>query len=89
MNVDGDISNYYSDFFVQLDKQIVIVETKGQADLDVPFKMNGCSSDAQTSTACRQMWNMTFYVDKESFERYKPILFRQLFDSFGKYKERV
>ena len=40
VNADGDISNYYPDFLVKLsDKRIVIVETKGQEDLDVPLKM--------------------------------------------------
>ncbi|MCL0065997.1 DEAD/DEAH box helicase family protein, partial [Dehalococcoidia bacterium] len=37
---DGDISNYYPDFLVKLtDGRIVVVETKGQQDLDVPQKM--------------------------------------------------
>jgi len=40
VNADGDISNYYPDFMVKLpDNKIVIVETKGQEDLDVPLKM--------------------------------------------------
>ncbi|MFC1574329.1 DEAD/DEAH box helicase family protein, partial [Candidatus Latescibacterota bacterium] len=40
VNADGDISNYYPDFMVKLsEKRIVIVETKGQEDLDVPLKM--------------------------------------------------
>ncbi|MFH0792448.1 MAG: DEAD/DEAH box helicase family protein, partial [bacterium] len=40
VNADGDISNYYPDFMVKLsDRRIVIVETKGQEDLDVPLKM--------------------------------------------------
>ncbi len=40
VNADGDISNYYPDFLVKLsNNQIVIVETKGQEDLDVPLKM--------------------------------------------------
>ena len=40
VNADGDISNYYPDFLVKLsDKRIVVVETKGQEDLDVPLKM--------------------------------------------------
>ena len=40
INADGDISNYYPDFLVKLsNKRIVIVETKGQEDLDVPLKM--------------------------------------------------
>ena len=40
VNVDGDISNYYPDFLVKLtDGRIVVVETKGQEDLDVPLKV--------------------------------------------------
>jgi type III restriction enzyme len=40
MNADGDISNYYPDFLVKLsDKHTVVVETKGQEDLDVPLQM--------------------------------------------------
>jgi type III restriction enzyme len=40
VNEDGDISNYYPDFIIKLpDSRIVIVETKGLEDLDVPLKM--------------------------------------------------
>ena len=40
VKADGDISNYYPDFLVKLsDKRIVIAETKGLEDLDVPLKM--------------------------------------------------
>ena len=40
VNADGNISNYYPDFLVKLsDKETVIVETKGQVDLDVPLKL--------------------------------------------------
>jgi len=40
VNADGDISNYYPDFIVKLSpRRIVIVETKGEEDLDVPLKM--------------------------------------------------
>jgi len=40
VNAAGDISNYYPDFMVKLaDQRIVIVETKGREDLDVPLKM--------------------------------------------------
>lgn len=40
VNANGDISNYYPDFMVKLTaKEIFIVETKGQVDLDVPLKM--------------------------------------------------
>jgi len=40
VNAGGYISNYYPDFMVKLsDKRIVIVETKGQGDLDVPLEI--------------------------------------------------
>ena len=40
VNSGGDISNYYPDFLVKLtDGRIVVVETKGQEDLDVPLKI--------------------------------------------------
>ena len=40
VNDEGNISNYYPDFIVKLqNKSIIIVETKGQADLDVSPKM--------------------------------------------------
>ncbi|MBN1151341.1 DEAD/DEAH box helicase family protein, partial [candidate division WOR-3 bacterium] len=38
-NSSGDISNYYPDFLVKKsEKEIFIIETKGQEDLDVPLK---------------------------------------------------
>ena len=44
VNADGDISNYYPDFIVKLiDGSVIIVETKGREDLDVPHKMQRLS----------------------------------------------
>ena len=88
-NADGNISNYYPDFLVKLsDKKIVIVETKGLEDLNVPLKMarlrqwcediNRVQSDVQYDLV---------YVDEESFETYKPLFFRQLMEGFREYKE--
>ncbi|HED03422.1 MAG TPA: type III restriction endonuclease subunit R, partial [Candidatus Fraserbacteria bacterium] len=88
VNANGDISNYYPDFLVKLsDKRVVIVETKGQEDLDVPLKMarlrqwcediNGIQSDVEYDFV---------YVDEESFKRYRPSSFRQLIDGFREYK---
>ena len=88
VNADGDISNYYPDFFVNLlDKTIVIVETKGQVDQDVPRKMarlrqwcediNGIQSDVKYAFV---------YVDQEGFEKYRPTTFRGLMGSFGEYQ---
>ena len=88
VKADGNISNYYPDFVVKLsDGAICIVETKGQADLDVPLKMKRlrqwCDdiNQAQSATAYDFV-----YVDEESFEKYKPDSFANLIAGFREYK---
>jgi type III restriction enzyme len=90
VNAHGDISNYYPDFLVKLSAaRIVIVETKGQEDLDVPLKMERLRQWCEDIN--RVQPNVTYefvYVDEESFERYKPTSMRQLVDSFRQYQSR-
>ncbi len=89
VNSDGNISNYYPDFLVKLkDGRIVVVETKGQVDLDVPLKVqrlrqwcediNGIQSDVTYDFA---------YVDEEGFKKFETKSFADLLASFRKYKE--
>jgi len=91
VNADGDISNYYPDFLVKLsDKRVVIVETKGREDLDVPLKIarlrqwcediNGMQSDVTYDFV---------YVDEEGFQKYEPKSFADLLASFKEYKEKT
>jgi type III restriction enzyme len=88
VNADGDISNYYPDFLIKLsDKRIVIAETKGQEDLDVPLKMRRLCQWCEDIN--RVQSNVTYdfvYVDEESFEKYNPKTCRQLIDGFRDYK---
>ena len=88
VDADGEISNYYPDFIVKLPgKQIVIVETKGQEDLDTPLKIarlrQWCEDINRTQTDF--LYNFV-YVDEEGFKKYKPTSFRQLTDNFKEYK---
>ncbi|MFZ4440612.1 MAG: hypothetical protein ACOYOS_19520 [Syntrophales bacterium] len=78
VNAGGDISNYYPDFIVKLSgKRIVIVETKGQEDLDVPLKMARLSQWCEDINRVQKEVAYDFvYVDEESFEKYKPTSFR-------------
>ena len=87
VNADGDISNYYPDFMVKLsDKRIVIVETKGQEDLDVPLKMARLRQWCEDINRVQTDVEYDFvYVDEESFEKYKPTSFRQLLEGFKEY----
>ena len=88
VNADGDISNYYPDFIIKLsDKRIVIVETKGQEDLDVPLKMQRLRQWCEDINRVQAEVRYDFvYVDEESFTQFNPASFRQLIDGFREYK---
>jgi type III restriction enzyme len=88
VNADGDISNYYPDFMVKLSrKRIVIVETKGREDLDVPLKMARLRQWCEDVNHVQTDVEYDFvYVDEESFEKYKPISFQKLLEGFKEYK---
>jgi type III restriction enzyme len=88
VNADGNISNYYPDFWVKVSaKRIFIVETKGQEDLDVPLKMERlrlwCADINKAQQAIH--WDYVF-VDEVSFQRYQPKTFASLVESFTQYK---
>ncbi len=88
VNADGYISNYYPDFMVKVsDGRIVIVETKGLEDLDVPLKMlrlrQWCEDINRVQTDTKYDFA---YVDEESFDKFRPTSFRQLLEGFMEYK---
>ena len=89
VNADGDISNYYPDFFVKLDrKHVYIVETKGLEDLDVPPKMARLREWCEDINRVQKDVVYGFvFVDQEGFEKYKPDSFEALVRLFTKYKE--
>jgi len=80
VKADGDISNYYPDFMVKLsEKRIIIVETKGQEDLDVPLKMARLRQWCEDINRVQADVKYDFvYVDEEDFERYTPDSFSSL-----------
>ena len=88
VNADGDISNYYPDFLVKLtDGPVIVVETKGREDLDVPLKMQRLSQWCEDVN--RSSTDVTYdfvYVDQESFDVYRPQTFQQLLYGFREYK---
>ncbi len=89
VNADGNISNYYPDFIIKVDKtNICIVETKGLEDLDVPLKM------ARLKKWCDDINHLQndvvydyVFVDEEGFNDYRPISFTDLVANFRKYKD--
>ncbi|MDH4247293.1 MAG: type III restriction endonuclease subunit R, partial [Deltaproteobacteria bacterium] len=88
VNADGNISNYFPDFLVKLsDKEVCVVETKGQEDLDVPLKMARLRQWCEDLNRIQSEVNYDFvYVDQESFEKYKPTTFKALRAGFKEYK---
>ena len=88
INADGDISNYYPDFIVKLtDGRVIVVETKGREDLDVPLKMQRLSQWCGDVNRATSGIDYDFvYVDQESFDIYRPETFQQLLDGFTEYR---
>jgi type III restriction enzyme len=88
VNADGDISNYYPDFMVKLsNKQILIVETKGQEYLDVPQKVARLRQWCEDINRVQSDVKYDFvYVDQESFEKFNPVSCRQLVEGFREYQ---
>jgi len=89
VNADGDISNYYPDFLVKLaDGRIVVVETKGREDLDVPLKLVRLRQWCEDINGRQSEVTYDFiYVDEESFNKYHPKSFGNLLAGFREYKE--
>ncbi len=89
VNAHGDISNYYPDFVVRLtDGRVVIVETKGQEDLDVPPKMERLKHWCEDVNRAQSKVVYDYvFVDDAGFRQYRPKSFKELMDGFRKYKE--
>jgi type III restriction enzyme len=88
VKADGSIADYYPDFLVKLaDRRIVIVETKGLVDEDVPQKIERLKQWCADVNGKKSGIAYDFvYVDQTSFEKYKPTSFQQLLDGFKEYK---
>jgi len=91
VNSDGGISNYYPDFPVKLmDGRIVVVETKGQEDLDVPLKIQRIRQWCEDINGMQSDVTYDFvYVDEEGFKKYEPKSFADLLASFREYKDKT
>ena len=88
VKADGNIANYYPDFFVKLtDGRVIIAETKGREDVDVDPKTRRLAQWCEDINTVQSDIVYDFvYVDKESFQAYKPSTFQQLLEAFTEYK---
>lgn len=88
VNHEGDIKDYYPDFIVKQENgHILIVETKGHEDLDVPLQMARLAKwcDDINRVQGEKVFDYAL-VDEESFKRYKPKSIVQLIATFRDYK---
>ena len=88
-NTEGNVSDYYPDFIVKKsEKEVVIVETKGREDLDVPLKMKRLNQWCEDVNKSQNKIKLDFvYVDEERFDRYSPDSFESLMNLFREYKD--
>ena len=88
VTANGDISNYYPDFFVKVSSNLVyIIETKGLEDLDVPPKMARLRQWCDDVNTAQQAVRYDFlFVDEEGFQKYPPATFTALVKTFRGYQ---
>ena len=85
---NGDLSNYYPDFIVKLSNgQVVIAETKGLVDIDVPHKMQRLAQWIADLNALQSDVIYDFvFVEEEGFHNHRPRTFAHLLQGFREYK---
>lgn len=89
VNEHGDLSHYYPDFLVKLtDGRVVVVETKGQEELDLPRKMERLRQWCEDINGAQPNVQYDFaYVNEEGFKKYRPRSFAGLIEGFGAYRK--
>ena len=88
VNADGDIANYYPDFFVKMIAgRIVVAETKGREDVDASLKVRRLRQWCEDVNLAQSDVIYDFvYVDQERFEQYELRSFGDLLKSFRDHK---
>lgn len=88
VTANGAISNYIPDFFVKVNsKRIVIIETKGMQEIDLPQKMARLKQWCEDLNAAQKdvVYEMIF-VDQASYHKHNPKSFVELEESFREYR---
>lgn len=88
INAHGDVSHYIPDFIVKTNKgEVIVIETKGQEDLDDPLKIARLSQwcDDINGLQTKVVYDFV-YVDEEGFHKYNPTSLKELVSGFREYK---
>lgn len=91
VKADGDLSTCTPDFIVKAsDRSVVLIETKGREELDLPRKMarlaQWCADATAASRAAAGPRYGFVYVDQEGFERHPPASLAELVSRFREYQ---
>ncbi|MGK2898107.1 MAG: DEAD/DEAH box helicase family protein [Burkholderiaceae bacterium] len=91
VKTDGDLSTYTPDFIVRGDDgSLLIVETKGREELDLPRKMARLAQWCADATAASQAQGgpayRFAYVDQDGFDRHPPASLAELATMFREYQ---
>ncbi|MBN8691206.1 MAG: DEAD/DEAH box helicase family protein [Armatimonadetes bacterium] len=88
VNASGNLTNYYPDFFVRTTEgEIVIVETKGVEDLDVPAKMTRLKLWCEDVRKADPSLLISFiFVESKEFDKLALKSFKQLKSAFKNYQ---
>jgi len=89
VKTDGSISNYYPDFLVKRPGgKVVVVETKGLSDFDVPRKMERLKQWCEDVNKSQSATHFDFvFVEDEAFRRDRPQNFETVMRIYRKYKD--
>lgn len=91
VRADGDLSTYTPDFIVKAsDGSVILIETKGREELDLPRKMARLAQWCADATAASQPTGGPrygfVYVDQGGFERHPPASLAELVSRFREYQ---
>lgn len=83
-NRKGNIAKYYPDFLVKKsEKEIYIIETKGNADLNVPLKLKRLQEWCKDINNQQSIKFIPVYIEQEKFEKHQNyISFEELISVF-------
>lgn len=86
---DGGISTYTPDFLVKTpDGRVVIVETKGREELDLPLKMSRLRQWCEDVNKAEASTRVSFaYVNQEDYEKFQPKTFGDIEKGFREYQD--
>ena len=82
-NTKNEIKRYYPDFLVKTSKnKVYIIETKGQADLNVPLKYQRLVNWCKKVNQLQEIQYIPLYIEQTKYKKYKASNFKEIIEIF-------